>query len=584
MSHSSVSSEANLFKNIADLALFIDASQDATETYRHLTRGVCEHSQWDISSIQIFDEAQGRTIPIVRFDPETEGEVTSFEGWDASISPVASVLESGELLILNDAAEQEEFPGFRQDARARGYHTSVIIPLDVCDENHRPMVYNVASRSIVDLKPSDISFLQCVADLSSIAIRKVQRIEKEKKEVHRLRAILESMTDSLALTLDNDAAESLAVGLSGLFPSGWLAVDLTSGRGLFDPAAPPPLPLKNNNRMPDEVITAALSVHGKTMLDITDLRVNDTKLKVRACALKIDATHVGSLFFFGTSELSEHESTSAQAGRLALSSFILRSFVEFKAKRTTARRLLTRLVSQDWHDPEEIQDEAHQLEFDLSSPFRLLVLCTDRAEDFTDSAQSFILRSAQQNFGPTISCVMNDKLVMLVNVSKKSIGKKKRSEFLKRIKPLVSQQVLLVMSDVSTDIRQLSQFYESCKSILVLGQTMGIVGWVSSANVGSLPVLLASVDMNSVSDFLDRLLEPLLKKGEKKSRVAIDTIATFLRTGRRYQETADTLNIHVSTLRYRLETLKEQAGIDFDDPDVCFELDLAIRLLNLKST
>ena len=41
------------------------------------------------------------------------------------------------------------------------------------------------------------------------------------------------------------------------------------------------------------------------------------------------------------------------------------------------------------------------------------------------------------------------------------------------------------------------------------------------------------------------------------------------------------LGIHVSTLRYRLERLQEQFGIDFERPDALFGLSLALRLREL---
>jgi len=48
--------------------------------------------------------------------------------------------------------------------------------------------------------------------------------------------------------------------------------------------------------------------------------------------------------------------------------------------------------------------------------------------------------------------------------------------------------------------------------------------------------------------------------------------------GRRYQNCADELQIHVSTLRYRLDRLKELFQIDWEEPEARFGLELALRL------
>ncbi|MBM3599132.1 MAG: PucR family transcriptional regulator, partial [Alphaproteobacteria bacterium] len=41
---------------------------------------------------------------------------------------------------------------------------------------------------------------------------------------------------------------------------------------------------------------------------------------------------------------------------------------------------------------------------------------------------------------------------------------------------------------------------------------------------------------------------------------------------------ADELQIHVSTLRYRLDRLKELFQIDWEEPEARFGLELALRL------
>ncbi|MFK7938666.1 MAG: hypothetical protein AB8B82_04755, partial [Roseovarius sp.] len=101
------------FRNISELARLIDGSQDADESYRLLTQGVCDHSRWDISSIQVLDLEAGLAIPIVRHDPFNGHSLKNIVGWDANTSPVGQVLKDGEPLIIPDAAAQKVYPGFR---------------------------------------------------------------------------------------------------------------------------------------------------------------------------------------------------------------------------------------------------------------------------------------------------------------------------------------------------------------------------------------------------------------------------------------------------------------------------------------
>lgn len=571
------------FLNISKLARVIDESRNAEETYRLLTKGVCDHSKWDISSIQVLDRDRKLAIPIVRHDPLTGGSLLDSAGWDARFSPVGRVLEMGEPLIIADAAEQDDFPGFREDARKRGYNTTVMIPLDVRDAEKRPMVYSVASRTVVDVSSEDLGFLQCVAELTSIAVRKIRKIEKEQKQAQKLKSILENMTASLNKTLDSEATDALASGLSSLFPTGWLAVDLTSGRGLFDPAAPPPLALSPARRAPDDLVRAALDAKNHRSEAMVDLRIAGGTVRAEVSALQIDGSHVGALFFFHDVQLSDHERIAAQAGRLALSAFILRSFIEFRSRRVTARRLLSRLLSGDWRDRDEILDEAHILDFDLEAPMQLLVLRLPEVGSVDEGTHSFIQRSAQATFGSVISCFLEGDLILLLNDDRDEAHKHKMA-FLSRIRTVVPQELQMVMSGRVASLEELPDARQVCVNTLEVARSMGLEGWISPVNMGEFPHLMASADLAKTTGFVERVIPQALRGQTRKAVIARETLAAFLRSGRRYQETADALEIHVTTLRYRLEQLSDHEEINFDDSDRCFELDLALRLMGLKNS
>ncbi|MBY8976739.1 helix-turn-helix domain-containing protein [Rhodobacteraceae bacterium NNCM2] len=569
--------------NISRLARVIDASQNADETYQLLTKGVCAHSKWDISGIQVLDPDSSLAIPIVRHDPFFGGDLSKVAGWDARISPVSRVLEQDEPLIIPDMAAQDDFPAFRDDAQQRGYHTVVMIPLDVRDAAQRRMVYSVASRQIVDVSAIDLAFLQCVAELTNIAMLKMRKLEKERRQARRLKRILANMTASLSKTLESEATDTLAEGLSSLFPAGWLAVDLTSGRGLFDPDAPPPVPLQSARRLPDDLIRAAIRAQDHPSEELTTLLIDGAQVRAEVSALQIDGNHVGALFFFRNAALSDHERIAAQAGRLALSSFILRSFIEFRSRRTTARRLLSRLLSGDWKDPGEIQDEAHALDFDLQTAMRLVMIRLPDATAVDEGEHSYIQRSAQAVFGSVISCFLEGDLILLLS-DEKDRAPAQKATFLSRVRSVMPADVALVMSERVDDAEGLVAARQTCANTLAVARSMNKTGWIGAVNVGDFPVLMASADVSMIKGYLDNVLPEGLAGASRKAQVARETVEVFLQAGRRYQEAAETLGIHVTTLRYRIDQLRDQHGITFDDPDKCFEIDLALRLSKLKSS
>jgi DNA-binding PucR family transcriptional regulator len=56
------------------------------------------------------------------------------------------------------------------------------------------------------------------------------------------------------------------------------------------------------------------------------------------------------------------------------------------------------------------------------------------------------------------------------------------------------------------------------------------------------------------------------------------TLAAYLDAGGAQQATADTLGVHVSTLKYRLGRIEAVTGHDLSVPDVRFQLQVALAV------
>jgi sugar diacid utilization regulator len=84
-------------------------------------------------------------------------------------------------------------------------------------------------------------------------------------------------------------------------------------------------------------------------------------------------------------------------------------------------------------------------------------------------------------------------------------------------------------------------------------------------------------DDTGVEDFIREWLGTLIDYDERKGSQLVETLSCYLECGGNYDATAKTLSLHRSSLRYRLQRLREVSGHDFADPDVRFNLHLATR-------
>ena len=581
------SGSAGKFRKVSEIARLIHESGDLTDILHHLAEGVCLHSNWASSSIQVLDPVRQITSPIVRYDPYRPDTETTPEEWDAAGSPLTRIVETGQPLILRDAAGQDKYAGFRDDALRRGYRTVVMIPLRFTDTQGRAIVFTVKALEVVDVDSAEMGFLQCLADLADIAVRRMLIMDREARESQDLRDIIGNLTTALATSLFGDHSGDLFAVLSRLFAAGWFAIDLTAGRALFDPAALTPAMADMLGDPPDALIRQAMRADAAS--DGQNVRLHtgtdtDTAQPARMISLVIDGKSVGALFLLGPDDLSSHAEIAAQAGRFALSTLILRSYLAFRIRSHSAQRLMKRLFAGELANPDELSEDARLLGLDLAGNMRLLAIsCSDRRH-LDEGAYVFITRKAQQCFGQAISCTVDKMMFMLVRDTKEVNDPALREAFLRNVQPVLPRTPAIVRSEAITRIQAIASAFEICKRNLKLAESMHAEGWISGGRIGSFPSLMSSVSDAMAQEFLASAIEPIHDGGSSKGVVAIETLTMFLSSGRRLQETADTLGIHVSTLRYRLERLSERHDLDFTDSDRCFELELALRLHRLRNS
>ena len=90
--------------------------------------------------------------------------------------------------------------------------------------------------------------------------------------------------------------------------------------------------------------------------------------------------------------------------------------------------------------------------------------------------------------------------------------------------------------------------------------------------------LLADVrDAGMVEAFARRWLGPLLDYDDAKGSQLVETLSEYLEAGGSYETATLQLSVHRSTLRYRLQRLRDLSGHDLGDPDTRFNLQLATR-------
>ncbi|MDQ1490346.1 MAG: hypothetical protein QOJ23_2860, partial [Actinomycetota bacterium] len=106
-------------------------------------------------------------------------------------------------------------------------------------------------------------------------------------------------------------------------------------------------------------------------------------------------------------------------------------------------------------------------------------------------------------------------------------------------------------------------------------------------DLGLLSLLADGGDPGPMAELVTEWLGPLLAHDRGRRPKLLPTLAAYLDAGAAQQATADALGIHVSTLKYRLGRIAAVTGRDLAQPDVRFQLQVALtahRTLSVLQT
>jgi DNA-binding PucR family transcriptional regulator len=102
-------------------------------------------------------------------------------------------------------------------------------------------------------------------------------------------------------------------------------------------------------------------------------------------------------------------------------------------------------------------------------------------------------------------------------------------------------------------------------------------GATSFDDLGVYRILAGVEDTGGIDRFVQEWLGELLDYDALRGGELVLTLSRYLDNGRHHETTARALNVHRSTLKYRLQRIREISGHDLAEPDTAFNLQLATR-------
>lgn len=582
---------ADRLKSLGEIASDVSSEGDLTTVLGRIASAVCRHSSWTSSGIMAVDRDEGYSVLVANYDPYAKPKVDYARRWQLDTSPTFAVIAENRPLVIDDAPNDERYPGYQEDARARGYVTAALFPLNVADGHGRPMVLSVQSRRRVAVGEDDLAFLEAVTSLARLAVEKGNRLRAEQAQAEKLQKALGVHARLMDLVLQDSSLRSISATVETLLPHPFIVVDATAGLVVCGRS---PAPERFSEAAWRDFLAAKATRHLITFARTFEPSDSARLIDFRACGidftatatvapLTVDGERVGAFIVFpGTEPLDDLEQLIANAVKFALAVQMMRGLISFKVETRSLSDLLGQLFRGEWTNREDMIARAGQFELPLDRPTRLLVIATAAAKPAADNSHFLrtLTRSARLVRPDARAVADGDDIVIVVPGSD---GENDRSWERLAVRVVEEAQAfsdgaIVATSGVCYRLEDFAAAREACRRAVNLARMFGKRGLIEESEFGPYALLLSAMDREAMRRFVQDRLGPILMYDSRHGGDLVATLEAFLASGCRYQACADAMAIHVTTLRYRLSRVSELFNISLEDPDSRFGLDLALRL------
>ena len=281
----------------------------------------------------------------------------------------------------------------------------------------------------------------------------------------------------------------------------------------------------------------------------------------------------------GTIALIDPDRAAGQSEKIALehANTVLRlELVHLRALGEAELRIRRDLVEEllAGTDLDSALDRARALGYDLARPHRVVLVTNGTPRGDHEAFYHAVRRAVRSTGIGSLLAARPGGVAVLSDTDKD--WEQFRAAVLAQMGPHASCRV-----GVGAPCTQPPEFPRSHSQALLALKMQVATGSPEQAtlfeDLGIYQLLSEIPDINSVEVFIRRWLGPLIDYDIDKDARLVDTLSCYLECGGNYDITAKMLSLHRSTLRYRLQRIRDISGRNINDPNTRFNLQLATR-------
>jgi len=567
-------------------------STSGSNALQALVDAICDHTEWQFCRFDYVDVVRGLSEAAARRDKLAyqPGRPT----WPSSGSPVVKAIRSGLPVLIHDAQNNTEFPEYAADARRKGYRCGVVIPVGRADQNGRMLVFSAQSKHELLNDEPQLQFLQIMADLAALCDEQTH-LSRLRREFVASQIQASALQDSVFNALTSGASAQAVLALIEQALGRTLMVLDQEQRIVFAGTAPTAI----NGETADQWAEVAQECADEILAMTGD---DDPKgstvhhLALRALSGETMPTliepigassggHIGTLIVLDPSASgTDGEAPVRATARSTIVSVLARDEAVRQTQLELRAGLLDQLFQGEWRDDEEILIRGQHLGLDLRSPHWLVAAHEESLSTASEARLLADLEAELQSPGGAHVLRVLSGIAVLVPTGNRdeAVFSTWLSQRLQRLQERRTK-LRLGIAGPCNELADYRDAWDDCQLAIDLARNFNRTGPVRLRDFGATRFLVSTAGTEDVKNFIDALIGNIITYDREHKATLVETLEKFVASGGRFQQTASSLHIHVSTLRYRIGRIEDLCGVDLKEDDARFEYGLAVRLHRIRS-
>jgi sugar diacid utilization regulator len=258
------------------------------------------------------------------------------------------------------------------------------------------------------------------------------------------------------------------------------------------------------------------------------------------------------------------------------------------------------LLSGKFSDNKSIINRALGLQYDITLPHRVVLF---DIHDFSRLIKSLkhnetkilhfktelvnTIQSCLNQLGKGMVVNKSDIIIMLVQQTKQDNTEIFTTQLAEKILKHVSDRFPKVTLTVGigsscSDLSDFHRSFQSAQKAIEIGKALNKHGQVISLEqFGAHALLFSAINPKDLYSFATSQIGALLAYDGTYQAQLIPTLEEFLNHRGNIEGTARTMNMSISGLKYRVQRIEEIAGQNLKDSKACFNLQLALNIMQL---